>query len=398
MTFPESLKDLQSLCMKNGIKYKGKTKAQLKDALAGSNVDDGAISENFAKYTVTILKDLCKEKGLSAYGNKGELVKRLESLEKNDNNGIRIVQWQKRGRKPTRPSETVGCEEEDDDDSEDDGTNLKFKDMKKQELKDECVRRNLPASGPMKTLVKRLKESDKLKALAAKNVNHEILCERCEENPEKLYDTPHAKWFCQDCSQHICTICKEAHEKLEINRTHVILPFGTILEFNVDNDLTVPVEQSHVTLVQDDEQFLDLSVPCLSPRAGEKRKLPDDSEDEDENSFEVVYETPMAKISYKNNKRFCLEIVPETPEVSITPPPAWNPQTPKRRTISIFSNISSLTFVPESPEFETVSCLQENSNSLNTSRDMFVAESPEKETVTCVQIHSNTLDAFKRHV
>ena len=66
MTFPESLKDLQSLCMKNGIKYKGKTKAQLKDALAGSNVDDGSISENFAKYTVTILKDLCKEKGLSA--------------------------------------------------------------------------------------------------------------------------------------------------------------------------------------------------------------------------------------------------------------------------------------------------------------------------------------------
>ena len=51
----------------------------------------------------------------------------------------------------------------------------------------------------------------------------------------------------------------------------MILPFGTILEFKVDNDLTVPVEQTHVTLVQDDEQFLDLSVPSVSPREGEKK-------------------------------------------------------------------------------------------------------------------------------
>ena len=92
-----------------------------------------------------------------------------------------------------------------------------------------------------------------MKALAAKNVAHELLCESCKENLEKLHETPHAKWFCQDCSQHICTICKE---KIKITRTHVILPFGTILEFNVDDDLTVPVEQSHVTLVQDDELFL----------------------------------------------------------------------------------------------------------------------------------------------
>ena len=171
----------------------------------------------------------------------------------------------------------------------------------------------------------------------------------------------------------------------------MILPFGTILEFNVDNDLTVPVEQTHVTLVQDDEQFLDLSVPCLSPRAGEKRKLPDDSEDEDENSFEVVYETPMAKISYKNNKRFCLEIVPETPEVSITPPPVWKPQTPKRRVISLFSHISPLALVPESPEIETVLCVQDSLNTMNTSRDMFAAESP----VPCVQEQSNLLDASR---
>ena len=53
----------------------------------------------------------------------------------------------------------------------------------------------------------------------------------------------------------------------------------------------------------------------------------------------------------------CVEIVPESPEVSITPPPAWNPQMPKRRVINIFYNISSFTFVPEIPENETVSCV-----------------------------------------
>ena len=58
---------------------------------------------------------------MSGYGNKGELIKQLESFEKNDNDDIRIVQWQKRGRKPTRPSETVGYEE-----GEEDETSLNF--------------------------------------------------------------------------------------------------------------------------------------------------------------------------------------------------------------------------------------------------------------------------------
>ena len=59
---------------------------------------------------------------MSGYGNKGELIKRLESFEKNDNDDIRILQWQKRGRKPTCPSETVGYEE-----WEEDETSLKYK-------------------------------------------------------------------------------------------------------------------------------------------------------------------------------------------------------------------------------------------------------------------------------
>ena len=53
---------LVSLCMKNGIKYKGKTKAQLNEELACLNVDDGAISEKFAKDTVTIMKTFVRER------------------------------------------------------------------------------------------------------------------------------------------------------------------------------------------------------------------------------------------------------------------------------------------------------------------------------------------------
>ena len=34
------------------------------------------------------------------------------------------------------------------------------------------------------------------------------ICESCEENPSKLYETPEAKWFCKDCDQHICNLCK----------------------------------------------------------------------------------------------------------------------------------------------------------------------------------------------
>ena len=48
--------------MKNGIKYKGKTKAQRKEEFAFLNFDDGAISENFAKDTVTIMKTFVRER------------------------------------------------------------------------------------------------------------------------------------------------------------------------------------------------------------------------------------------------------------------------------------------------------------------------------------------------
>ena len=60
----------------------------------------------------------------------------------------------------------------------------------------------------------------------------------CEENPSKLYKSPTAKWFCLDCDHYICDLCNDAHEKLKITRTHVITPYGTILELNIGNDLT----------------------------------------------------------------------------------------------------------------------------------------------------------------
>ena len=94
-----------------------------------------------------------------------------------------------------------------------------------------------------------------------------------------------------------------------------------------------------------------LSVSC-------KRKLVEEEAIDLEDSFEIVYETPMAKIGYKRNKRIHLEvvsgvpIVPESPDV--TPPPVWYIPTSRRRTIpdrvSPIVDTPLATFVPESPE------------------------------------------------
>ena len=69
-----------------------------------------------------------------------------------------------------------------------------------------------------------------------------------------------------------------------------------------------------------------------------KRKRFEEEEGDREDSFEVVYETPMAKIRYNRNKRMHLEmvseasgfdsIVPESPDIVdktpvVTPPPVW---------------------------------------------------------------------------
>ena len=121
--------------------------------------------------------------------------------------------------------------------------------------------------------------------------------------------------------------------------------------------------------------FLDITLsdaedePVLP--VSSKRKLVEEEETDLEDSFEMVYETPMAKIGYRRNKRIHLEvvsgvtIVPESPE--LTPPPVWYTPTPRRRTtpdrVSPIVDTPLATFVPESPE------------NLDFSRDMF-SESP----------------------
>ena len=110
------------------------------------------------------------------------------------------------GRKEaTRLSETVGNESDDTDDEE----VSVYQNMKKHELREECVKRNLPASGAVKCIIKRFKENDDLKEEVKKNQpNVDKLCESCEENPGKLYESPASKWFCKDCNQYIAIFAR----------------------------------------------------------------------------------------------------------------------------------------------------------------------------------------------
>ena len=72
-----SLKELQEMCKTNGIKFKGKTKAQLKDALKVDDVAKEATeNDGFEKKSVKELRDLCVKEGLSRVGSKSELIKR----------------------------------------------------------------------------------------------------------------------------------------------------------------------------------------------------------------------------------------------------------------------------------------------------------------------------------
>ena len=89
----------------------------------------------------------------------------------------------KEGRKvATRPSETVGVEEL--SDSEEDSPD-NYCHMKKDELKKACLDRNIPTSGTVKALLKRLRENDMIKAQIEKasgGIAQEVPCESCAEN------------------------------------------------------------------------------------------------------------------------------------------------------------------------------------------------------------------------
>ena len=178
-----------------------------------------------------------------------------------------------------------------------------------------------------------------------------------------------------DCNEHICHICKGAHEQLKITRSHEIRPYRKILEVHIGNDHSFNPE-------------------VLVINSSGKRKKDEDEEVDNNNenpdmnnSFEVVYETPMAKIAYKGNKRILLQmneitVIPESPaensvlessisaSVAVTPPPVWVTPVPPRPQIlfpCIEDSLPFVTFVQETPE------------PMDQSRDMFessMAESP----------------------
>ena len=170
MSLPGTLEELQELCKHKNLKYKGKTKSQLKEILEDkSDETENEVEVDVQKKSVKELKDMCVRKGLSKVGNKDELRKRLESVEDGSEEGIRVVKWKKRGKKvPTRPSETVMVEDDSDDDSDEEETNA-YKDLKKHELRQECIKRNIPASGSNKILVKRLGTGNSLRLTCVLN-------------------------------------------------------------------------------------------------------------------------------------------------------------------------------------------------------------------------------------
>ena len=229
MSLPNTLKELQELCEKKILKFKGKTKSQLKHLLS-DEIEPEVTA--FEQKSVKELKEMCDEKGIAKVGNKATLRNRLESLDNESEDGLMIVKWNQRGRKvASKPSEDVDNDNDSDDENDEQETS-KYKCMKKNELRKECMSRNLPASGSNKVLVKRLVENDDI----ARNVpvdHHDKLCESCELNPRKLHKSSISKWFCTDCNEYISHICKDAHDKLRITRTHEIRPYGTILELNI---------------------------------------------------------------------------------------------------------------------------------------------------------------------
>ena len=67
MNYPNKLKDFQILCQKNGLKFKGKCKAELIKVLNANSVMVDTV-DNFENLQVNLLREKCKKYGLSFYG------------------------------------------------------------------------------------------------------------------------------------------------------------------------------------------------------------------------------------------------------------------------------------------------------------------------------------------
>ena len=311
MNLPSSLRDLQNLCHEKGLKYKGKTKDTLRTLLielAGEPVDDQInidddINDDIEVKKLKDLKLMCQERGLSKVGSKAELIKRIKLFTTNKENDIPVIRWQNRGRKHKEVEEASGkvvdlslevTERED--------LPNKYQGLKKHELRSICVSRNIPASGNIPVLVKRLLEHDVVNTQIEADqdkLTPAQMCESCQDNPEKLHATPIAKWYCQDCDQKICNLCKDAHLKIKIIRTHVIYPFGTSLDFNIDEDESIIIDvQVEVSNPMTKKRFLDITVDTPKGSPAKKTRLEDVVETD---AFEVIYQTPMARM--KMNRR-----------------------------------------------------------------------------------------------
>ena len=96
-----NLKDLQFLCEEK-LKFKGKTKAQLV-TLINKNKAEEEEDKNYSELPIKDLKEMCTKSGLSRFGTKAELFKRLTEKE-NKGDERRVIKWIDRGRKKaTRP-------------------------------------------------------------------------------------------------------------------------------------------------------------------------------------------------------------------------------------------------------------------------------------------------------
>ena len=108
--------------------------------------------------------------------------------------------------------------------------------MKKYELRELCMKRNIPGSGTVKALIQRLEEND----VSKEHIDYEVrcpekYCESCEDNPSRLYKPPPVKCFCQEYDQHICEMCKSA----QIMREWIRIEFemDKLESDNTSNDL-----------------------------------------------------------------------------------------------------------------------------------------------------------------
>ena len=177
-------------------------------------------------------------------------------------------------------------------------------------------------------------------------------------------------------NQHISTLCKEAHEKIKIVRTHLIMPLGSI-----HNDVTVEAVVESDQVPNPKPQFLDISSSedddvFHDDLDDSSNKMKHEDEDENDNSFELIYQTPYAKIGYNSSKRVRIDVLSSSTTPTLTPPPVWVSPTPVRTNRVVFfpeiSGLGSLvTNVEESPERNEISI-----DMFSESFDNIVPETP----------------------